>query len=103
MHLIDPYGLGPSTPAEPAADSHEDLSTPGHEAEIQLAAHAPQVEVVVPGETASGSDLDPAMRLQDAPANWAESEPGEAVPDEAPPDPGAEPYAPLQEGGDQGI
>ncbi|GAC1447320.1 MAG: hypothetical protein PVSMB4_02440 [Ktedonobacterales bacterium] len=103
MHLIDPYGIGSNTPAEPAADAHADLSSPTHDAEVQLAASAPDVEVVSPGETASGSDLDPAMRLQDAPATWVESEADTAVPDAAPSDAGAEPYAPLQQSGDQGI
>lgn len=107
MHLLDPYGLGPSTPTAPAADQNEDVSSPAHEAEIELAENAPEVEVLASGETASGDTLDPAMRFQDAPTRWGDSEDDQALSDEAPSEsadePPAEPYAPLWEDDDQGL
>jgi hypothetical protein len=103
MHLLDPYGLPPATPPERLPDEEEELVTADHVEEEELASEAPSVEVLEPGEDVAISDLDPAMRLQDAPNTWLGD-------DEAPPEAEpegdtstVEPYAPLTDSGGQGI
>lgn len=103
MDLLDPYGLPPATPRERPAGDEESIETPEHAEEEDLAREAPEVETVEPGPGVAGDDLDPAMRLQDAPSTWL----GGA---DAPPEPEqdsdvapAEPFAPLTDSGGQGI
>lgn len=103
MYLLDPYGLPPATEPESLPDEDGQITTPDHVEEEQLAREANGVERMEPGQDQASSDLDPAMRLQDAPNTWLG---GDDTPPEAEQESGgqdAEPYAPLTDSGGQGI
>jgi hypothetical protein len=103
MHLLDPYGLPPSTEPERLPDEDGQLTTADHIEEEELAREAPSVERLEPGQDRASSDLDAAMRLQDAPTTWLGGD--DAAPDAEQESAGsdAEPYAPLTDSGGQGI
>ena len=108
MYLFDPFGIGASTPDEPAEHTDQPIAVPERQTEVELAHGIPAEEQQPASEDLSASGLDPAMRLQDGVGTWSEGddvtpsevgstdspEPGEPVP---------EPFAPLTDSGGQGI
>ena len=101
------HSLDPAAPEEPPTGADTVTEASLYEQEVELAQSAPSVDVLEPAPTPSASDLDPALRLQDAPANWAGAGDvgpvGEPAPEADPGNPAAEPYAPLADSGRQGI
>lgn len=108
MHLLDPYGLGASTPTPPASDPEQPLPVPERQEEVDLAQGSPPEEQQPLSESIAISGLDPALRMQDGVGTWPDAgdttadEVGSAdFPDGAEPD--AEPFAPLTDSGGQGL
>jgi hypothetical protein len=108
MHLLDPYGLGASTPDKPAENADQPIAVPERQAEVELARGIPEEEHQPASENLSASGLDPAMRLQDGVGTWIDG--GDTTPDEVgsadspePGEPAPEPYVPLTDSGGQGI
>jgi hypothetical protein len=108
MNLLDPYGLGPSTPDNADASPDQPIAVPERQEEVDLAAVTPASEQQPVNEDLSLSGLDPALRLQDGVGTWPRTddvtpdEIGSAdAPDPAEPDP--QPFAPLSDSGGQGI
>lgn len=104
---VDPYGLGPSTPEPPAADSQEPILPPEYAEEVERAGDATSVEPDTPDLDADSSDLDPALRMQEAPGTWSGADDASqqgAEGDAAQLDLGdGDTYAPLDDSGDQGM
>jgi hypothetical protein len=108
MNLLDPFGLGPSTPTPADASTGQPLAVPGRQAEVDLARGTPATEHQPLSENMSVSGLDPALRLQDGVGTWPQTDDtspedvGAAdAPDPTTPDP--QPFAPLTDSGGQGI
>jgi hypothetical protein len=104
---VDPYGLGPSMPEPPAADSQDPILPPEYAEEGERAGDATFVEPDAPDRDADSSDLDSASGMQEAPGTWSgadDASPQGAEGDAAQLDLGdGDIYAPLDDSGDQGM